>query len=569
MKKAAFYARVSSDQQKNEGTIESQIEALKKQIIADGNVLVKEYSDNGLSGARFDRPALDELRKDLKTNIFDTIYFLAADRISRTASYQSIIISEIIKNKKQLIIGGKDYVENPENHFALQIFAAVSELERAKIIERSVRGRQYKLRQGVLICGGALMYGYNYIRKTPTSPARVEINEKEAEVVKFIFAEYAKGNRSMNSLSRQLEEMDVHTKRGNKLWGYSALQNMLKRGYTYAGTRYFNAVRVITDYGNPLTGTKTTKKVIYRDRSEWIGIPVPAIISKETLEKVHERIAWNKKRYRNPKKVQLLSSLIRCGHCGSGFYAYHRYMSKKHTDGSKKISHKAAYRCCRHAWRLGHSKIMNYPRCESTEKASHILEGNVFAAIEETLFDPIKLHACIDIFKTERPHARMERELQQIEKRLRMYRERKQRMTDIYVAGNFPREEYVTKSRAYDDEVLTLATRKIDILRQIPLFRKTALVDMCIQQYCETTKLRYKKAVDFETKRQFLLDYIERVTYWNDRISVHGSISVTMKSEHGREAETSKVEFRIEMKTGIHLSAARITSTDSSNASKS
>ncbi len=83
MKRAALYARVSGDVQAKEGAIESQVLALKKQIAAAGHVLVREYIDNGFSGPCFDRPALDQMRKDLKTNVFDVIYFHTADRIAR------------------------------------------------------------------------------------------------------------------------------------------------------------------------------------------------------------------------------------------------------------------------------------------------------------------------------------------------------------------------------------------------------------------------------------------------------------------------------------------------------
>jgi site-specific DNA recombinase len=56
MKKAVLSARVSGDLQAKEGTIESQVLALKKQIAAAGHKLVKEYIDNGFSGPRLDRP---------------------------------------------------------------------------------------------------------------------------------------------------------------------------------------------------------------------------------------------------------------------------------------------------------------------------------------------------------------------------------------------------------------------------------------------------------------------------------------------------------------------------------
>jgi hypothetical protein len=50
MTKAALYARVSSDAQQKEGTIESQVAELKRQIAAAGHVLVKEYIDDGVPG---------------------------------------------------------------------------------------------------------------------------------------------------------------------------------------------------------------------------------------------------------------------------------------------------------------------------------------------------------------------------------------------------------------------------------------------------------------------------------------------------------------------------------------
>lgn len=162
MKKAVLYARVSSDIKKQEGTIESQVDAIKQRIIENGDVLVKEYIDNGYSGSEIERPALDELRKDLKSNLFDAVYFHNTDRIAREVVHQTVIISEILKAKKQLVIDGKDYVHNPENKFAITVLGAVAELERAKMLERSARGKQHRLRQGELLGYGYNAYGYIY-----------------------------------------------------------------------------------------------------------------------------------------------------------------------------------------------------------------------------------------------------------------------------------------------------------------------------------------------------------------------------------------------------------------------
>jgi DNA invertase Pin-like site-specific DNA recombinase len=90
MKRAVLYARVSTDGPA-EGTIESQVLELKRQIAAAGAVLVREYVDNGYSGTLLDRPGFEALGRDVKTPLFDAVYFLDTDRIARDVAYQTII----------------------------------------------------------------------------------------------------------------------------------------------------------------------------------------------------------------------------------------------------------------------------------------------------------------------------------------------------------------------------------------------------------------------------------------------------------------------------------------------
>jgi site-specific DNA recombinase len=127
MTRSVLYARVSSDTQQKEGT-KSQVAELKRQIAA-GHELVREYIDDGVSGTVMDRPALEQLRLDAKSDQFDRIYFHAADRIARQSAHQTIIIDELLKRGKQITVGGKDYEKNPENTMTLNmlgVFAGMS-----------------------------------------------------------------------------------------------------------------------------------------------------------------------------------------------------------------------------------------------------------------------------------------------------------------------------------------------------------------------------------------------------------------------------------------------------------
>lgn len=545
MKKAALYARVSSDLQKKEKTIESQILELKKQMDTTGDILVKEYLDEGYSGARLDRPAMDQLRKDIRTGLFDVIYFLNTDRIAREVTYQTIIIAEILKYKKQIIINGKDYVHNPENKFTLTVLGAVAELERAKIIERVVRGKDLKLAQGHHSGRGCNLFGYDFIHKTPnTVSAGFKINEQQAVTVRYVFETYAKGEIGMNTLTRRLEEEGHTTKMGHKLWRGSQVKVMLKNP-AYTGTQYFNRMKVTKEYANPMYGTtKTVTKLQIRDRSEWVGIAIPPIISQELFDTVQARIKHNREKYRNPKRKQLLSNLIKCGCCGSGYYSLQRYCKRKLKYGGETIYEAITYAC---NWRVGarmHSMRNNLNRCKNRMITAHILEGKVSEVIQNTMTNPEELRKRIESIQGNKQNAllRLKRKLQKTEGHFNLIQQKKKRVMDLYANGDLDRETYTKKSVELDEELKVTGLLKLELSKQIPMIHKEAEIDMAIKQYCETVRLRYEECTDFDSHRKFNLEYIDHITHYNDGFTLHGKIPV------GLEPNQSYLEFKVEKK---------------------
>jgi len=550
MKKAVLYARVSSDVQKKERTIESQITELKSQIKEGGAVLVKEYVDDGYSGARLDRPALEELRRFVKTPLFDSIYFLNTDRIARDVTYQIIIISEILKQRKQLIINGRDYVENPENKFTLTVFGAVAELEKAKIIERFTRGKQHKLRQGCIPTQGSRMYGYDYIRKTQTSPGTLVLNEREAVVVQKIFQMYAGGNTGLSRISRHLEERNAPRKTGAKPWHTQMVKNILKN-QAYVGIKYFNTQHEVRQYANPLFGTGPTKrKVIMRPREEWIGIQVPAIVSKELFDKVQARLQWNSRHYRNPKRVQLLSSLIECGRCGRSCFGYQRRYKYKRSMKPAAVGFKRAYMCSgKHEFPM-HFARAGMARCPNPEIASQLLEERVFAIIGETMTDPFKLRARLEYASREERtvERQIEAQLKAIDTRIQQRGAEKKRILDLYAVGDLDRDAYARRSLRCDHQISQEKAQRDELVKRIPILNDPHLIDVSVRQYVESVRARLESATDFDTKRQFLVDHVIKVVYGNDRVALYGSVAVNLRPGEtpGQRGDTSKIGFCIE-----------------------
>ena len=554
MKKAVLYARVSSELQQKERTIESQIAELKRQIADAGNILVKEYTDDGFSGALMDRPALDQLRSDLKTNLFETIYFLNTDRIARDVAYQNIIIAEILKHEKQIIINGKDYIHNPENKFALTVLGAVSELERAKIIERSMRGKLHRLRQGFPLNNGGGTYGYNYIPRSDIAPAAYVINEKEARVVKYIFDVYANARASWSTIVRYLENTGALTKMGKKFWDTAKLTSILKNP-TYTGIKYFNMTTQTKKLNNPLRGIKYGKR-IYRDRSEWIGIKIPAIISQKIFDAAQVRLEENRQKYRNPPQTQLLSNLVKCGECGRFFTSYQRYYKKYRKDFNGKpapryVAHKIAYRCSRRTQQRMHSRKSDFVRCSNPEVSARLLEACVLRIFQDIVVDPIKLEGHVDYSKENtRTVKTLQGELENIEQKIQVLIQQKKQITDRYAMGNLDRAQYTKECLWYDSEIRKIQLKRKELIGYIPLLHKDEVIDMAVKQYCNSVKARLEKCATFENKRQFFLDFIEKVICYKNKITLRGSIPVKIKARENvdRLTEISEIKFTAETK---------------------
>src|SRR5687767_8418366 len=95
----ALYARVSTAGQQQEGTIASQMRSLKEYIRQQGwSVLPEhEFLDEGFSGTRLDRPALDRLRDSAPRGEFDAVVVLSPDRLARNYAHQWLLVEEFEK----------------------------------------------------------------------------------------------------------------------------------------------------------------------------------------------------------------------------------------------------------------------------------------------------------------------------------------------------------------------------------------------------------------------------------------------------------------------------------------
>jgi site-specific DNA recombinase len=122
---------------------------------------------------------------------------------------------------------------------------------------------------------------------------------------------FASGNYGLVTISRHLEERRVLTATGRQRWDNDRIKSILKNE-TYTGTRYFNRIIHATEANRE--GKKVVRgQWIFRDRSDWIAVQVPAIVSREVFDKVQDKLREHDARYCQPVTHYLLSGLVQCG----------------------------------------------------------------------------------------------------------------------------------------------------------------------------------------------------------------------------------------------------------------
>jgi site-specific DNA recombinase len=345
MKTAAIYTRVSSDQQKENKTIGSQVDELLEFAEQQEYIVPDEYifKDEGYSGAILVRPGLEKVRDLSAEGQIQAVLIYSPDRLSRNYAYQVVLMDEFASCGTEVLFVNSPKVDTPEQALLLQFQGMIAEYERALIKERSRRGKRFKAKSGVVsvLCGAP--YGYNYIRKTEETTAYYEINEEQAAIVCEVYRLYAEEFLSIGAISRALNERKVPTRKRISKWERSTVWAML-RNPAYSGIACYGKTEQTERqrFTKPLRekGGYVAQSGCHKDkpREEWIEIPVPAIVTQGIFDIVQERLKSNKLHsQRNTKVETLLQGMMVCSECG-----YSLYRTATTTSAKRKIYY---YRC--------------------------------------------------------------------------------------------------------------------------------------------------------------------------------------------------------------------------------
>lgn len=300
-----IYARVSTDAQAEKGySLGTQIAACRKKAEEIGATYVVEHVDDGYSGADMERPHLDALRSAVQARKVDAVICYDPDRLSRNLTHQLIITQEIDKSGAKLIFISGSYENTAEGKLFYSLRGAISEFEREKIKERTVRGKRGKANSGKIVMN-AKPTGYDW-----DADKSMYIPNKDAALIRRLFQMAIEG-MSISKITKRLNGEGVPSPK-DCIWQPTTISRILKNPLYYGEAIQFRQIRE-KDNGKYITRI--------RPEEEWLVVQCPAIVSKEEFEEAKLKIAQNKRfSPRNTKNTYLLQNIVKCGVCGKPMY---------------------------------------------------------------------------------------------------------------------------------------------------------------------------------------------------------------------------------------------------------
>jgi site-specific DNA recombinase len=367
-KRAILYARVSTDEQARSGySLAQQLEALREYAAREGYELLEEVSDPGQSGASLERPGMDRVRDLVAAGGVSVVLAQDRDRFAREPAYHYLLRREFEEYGTKIRALNDRGDDTPEGDLTDGIMDQLAKYERAKIAERTRRGKLRKAREGKVVATTTPDYGFEY---NATRDGYV-VNPEKMLTVRHIFEMVANGS-TLYAAKRTLDAAGTPSPT-DQLWNVTTIREIVAddvyRPHTVGeieglvspevaarlepeqlyGVFWFNTKRrtetQVAEAGPNGRSYKRKVKTVAKPREEWIAVPVPdAGIPRELVDTARATIGANARVSSAGERFwELSGGIVRCGLCGrrmspsttrKGGKTYHYYRCDKRWQGN-------------------------------------------------------------------------------------------------------------------------------------------------------------------------------------------------------------------------------------------
>lgn len=404
-KLAVIYARVSTEEQAKKGySLPEQLEACRDKAASLGyppQRIVECVDDEGAPGEFLNRPGLDKARELVRQGNVGAFICMDPDRFSRDLLNQLLADRELQKAGVRLEFVLFNLERTPMGQAFFSFRGIMSELEKAMIMERTMRGKLGKAKRGG-ITHPVGPYGYVFLPETdeivedtsPADPARPSLGTK-ADIARQMFRWAADGD-GFHAITRRLNDLGLPSPRGS-IWHRNTVQHIL-RNEVYAGTLYLHRFEKRGVAHNRFRPEEEKIPQRIRPREEWIPVSVPALIDRELWQEAQRQLAIaRRKRSGLATRDYLLSGLVRCGYCGSTVH------------GSTTRQHGQSY-----SWYVCTARnpgLVSKPKCHLRHLRAEPLEETVWAKVRGWVLAPESFFADLQVRSETAVNAQKELEM--------------------------------------------------------------------------------------------------------------------------------------------------------------
>ncbi len=220
--KLVAYTRVSSDSQAENTSLDDQKSRLLSYAHAMGHEVVQVFTEVGSGSSMDKRPEFQKAVEVMTSGNADGIIALKLDRIGRNTRDILALVGDVLKplGKALILLDVGVDTSTPAGEMVLTMLAAMAQMERQMIEERTKRGRQVKHEKG------GYAFGAPQIGQQAVGGALV-IDEAEQAIIEVI-RKHRRAGKSPQAIADFLNQNSYPTKRGGQ-WQHSTVRNVLKR----------------------------------------------------------------------------------------------------------------------------------------------------------------------------------------------------------------------------------------------------------------------------------------------------------------------------------------------------
>ena len=460
--RVGLYPRVSGHEQEDNYSIPEQIDRMKKYCESRDWMVYKIYTDSVYSGSNMERPGLQDMIKDCEKGKLDMVLVYKLDRLSRSQKDTLYLIEDVFEKNG---VGFTSMTENfdtstPHGKFIIGILSVFAQLEREKIKERTMIGKDSRAKEGKWHGSKWIPVGYDY------TDGLLIPNEYEVMQIKEIADLFLK-RTPVRTIATMMTEKGYKHKYGE--WEPKTIRRVLS-----------NPVNI---------GLIKNRDKLHK------GIHEP-ILDQKTFDAIQEIMNERKEQYGTNNKAHksLLGGILYCKHCG-GRYARQSYRGLYY------------YTCYSRSKKM--KKMIKDPNCRNKNYRVEELESAIMGEIKQLAINPDRIAQV----QENKPVSDVAEKIKAINSEIAKIDTQISKMMDLYALGSIDLD-------VISDKVSSLNSTKTALAKELDNLKVPEADTMSTKQITEMAAL-LTDDLPIEDKRNIVQSLIYYIEIDEDDVIIH------------------------------------------------